>query len=35
VGILPTELSPRLAEWAMKPIRNTRGEIVGEVRSEM
>jgi L-asparaginase II len=32
--VLPEELSPRLAEWASKPIRNTRGEIVGEVRAE-
>jgi L-asparaginase II len=35
VGVLPEALSPRLAEWAIKPIRNTRGEIVGEVRSEL
>jgi L-asparaginase II len=32
--VLPETLTPRLAEWALKPIRNTRGEIVGEVRSE-
>jgi L-asparaginase II len=31
--ILPETLSPRLAEWIVKPIRNTRGEIVGEVRA--
>jgi L-asparaginase II len=31
-GALPEVLSPRLQEWAMKPIRNTRGETVGEVR---
>ncbi len=34
LDVLPETLSPRLAEWAMKPVRNTRGEIVGEVRSE-
>lgn len=34
IGALPEELSPRLAEWVRKPIRNTRGETVGEVRSE-
>ena len=34
VGALSGELSPRMAEWAMKPIRNTRGETVGEVRAE-
>ena len=32
VGALPEALSPRLQEWARKPIRNTRGEIVGDVR---
>jgi hypothetical protein len=32
--VLPAELTPRLAEWAMKVLRNTRGEIVGEVRAE-
>ena len=31
--ILPETLSPRLAEWIVKPIRNTRGEVVGEVRA--
>ena len=35
IGVLSDELTPRLAEWALKPIRNTRGEIVGEVRSEI
>ena len=35
LDVLPRELSPRLAEWLRKPIRNTRGEIVGELRSEM
>ena len=34
IGVLGKELTPRLAEWALKPIRNTRGEIVGEVRAE-
>jgi L-asparaginase II len=34
LGVLPNELTPRLAEWAMRPVRNTRGETVGEVRSE-
>lgn len=32
LGVLPASLSPRLQEWAVKPIRNTRGETVGEVR---
>jgi L-asparaginase II len=34
LGVLPNELTPRLAEWAVRPVRNTRGETVGEVRSE-
>ncbi len=34
LDVLPTELTPRLAEWAVKVLRNTRGEIVGEVRAE-
>lgn len=34
LDVLPAELSPRLAEWAVKVLRNTRGEIVGEVRAE-
>ncbi len=33
LDVLPATLPPRLAEWAYKPIRNTRGELVGEVRS--
>lgn len=33
VGALPDALSPRLADWTKRPIRNTRGEIVGEIRS--
>ena len=28
---LPSELSPRLAEWMHRPVKNTRGECVGEV----
>lgn len=34
IDVLPAELSPRVAEWASKNVRNTRGEIVGEVRGE-
>ena len=33
LGVLPTELPPRLAEFLTRPIRNTRGEVVGEVRA--
>ena len=33
LGVLPDALSPRLAEWATRPVRNTRGETVGEVRA--
>ncbi|MGH7656026.1 MAG: asparaginase [Gemmatimonadaceae bacterium] len=32
--VLPEALPPRLAEWALKPLRNTRGEVVGEVRAD-
>jgi len=32
LDILPTELPARLAEFAHRPIRNTRGEVVGEIR---
>lgn len=32
LDVLQDPLPPRLAEWMVKPIRNTRGEIVGEVR---
>jgi L-asparaginase II len=32
LGALPEDLSPRLADFAWKPVRNTRHEIVGEVR---
>ncbi|MEO8911326.1 MAG: asparaginase [Gemmatimonadaceae bacterium] len=28
---LPSHLSPRLAEWMRRPVKNTRGESVGEV----
>ena len=28
---LPSQLSPRLSEWMRKPVKNTRGECVGEV----
>jgi len=31
-GALPHGLPPRLAEFLHRPLRNTRGEIVGEVR---
>ena len=34
LDVLPETLTPRLAEWALGLLRNTRGEIVGEVRSE-
>jgi L-asparaginase II len=33
-GALPQELPPRLAEFMQRPLRNTRGEVVGEVRLE-
>ena len=32
LGALPETLPPRLAEFARKPVRNTRNEIVGEIR---
>ena len=32
VGALPETLPPRLAEFIRRPLRNTRGEVVGEVR---
>lgn len=35
LGILPADLPPRLAEFVMKPVRNTRGEVVGQVRGAM
>ncbi len=33
-GALPKDLPPRLAEFMQRPLRNSRGEIVGEVRAE-
>ncbi len=33
LGVLPHDLPPRLAEFAARPIKNTRGESVGVVRS--
>lgn len=33
LGALPRDLPPRLAEFMHRPLRNTRGEIVGEIRS--
>jgi len=32
LGVLDESLTPRLAEYLVKPIRNTRNEIVGEIR---
>jgi L-asparaginase II len=32
LGVLRSELPPRLEEFRRKPLRNTRGEVVGEVR---
>ena len=32
LGALPAELPPRLAEFMRRPVRNTRGEVVGEIR---
>jgi L-asparaginase II len=32
LGALPQDLPPRLAEFKQRPLRNSRGEIVGEVR---
>ena len=32
-GALPRELPPRLAEFSHRALRNTRGEVVGEVRA--
>jgi L-asparaginase II len=31
LGAIPSELPPRLAELRQRPVRNTRGEVVGEV----
>lgn len=33
LGALPAELPPRLADFRQRVIRNTRGEVVGEVRA--
>jgi L-asparaginase II len=32
LDLLPTDLPPRLHEFLHRPVRNTRGEVVGEVR---
>lgn len=32
LGVLPQELPPRLAEFCARVLRNTRGEVVGEIR---
>jgi L-asparaginase II len=32
VGALPDPAPPRLAEFLRRPLRNTRGEVVGDVR---
>jgi L-asparaginase II len=34
LDVLPSRLSPRLDEFVRRPIRNTRGEVVGELRVE-
>ncbi len=31
LGALPSQLSPRLQEWMRRPVKNTRGESVGDV----
>ena len=31
LDVLPATLTPRLAEFLTKPVRNTRGEVVGEL----
>jgi hypothetical protein len=31
LGALPAHMSPRLAEYGRTRIRNTRGEVVGEL----
>ncbi len=33
IGALSGDLSPRLADWLTRPVRNTRGAVVGAVRS--
>jgi L-asparaginase II len=32
LDVLPSTLPPRLEEFARRPVRNTRGEVVGEIR---
>jgi L-asparaginase II len=32
LDVLPAQLPPRLEEFSRRPVRNTRGEIVGEIR---
>jgi len=34
LDVLPRKLAPRLEEFVHRPIRNTRGEVVGELRVE-
>ena len=33
LGVLPIDLPARLADFLARPVRNTRGETVGEVRA--
>jgi L-asparaginase II len=33
LGVLGDRLTPRLEEYLRKPVRNTRNEIVGEIRT--
>jgi hypothetical protein len=32
LDVLPATLPPRLEEFMRRPVRNTRGETVGEIR---
>ena len=32
LGVLPDPLPAALVDWLVRPVRNTRGEHVGEVR---
>jgi L-asparaginase II len=34
LGVMSEPLSPRLAEFVRRPVKNTRGEAVGELRPE-
>jgi L-asparaginase II len=34
LDVLPSQLPPRIEEFLHRPIRNTRGEVVGELRVE-